>query len=818
MVRTYILVCITWFAFFKSKAQEAITLIWEIQHPITNEWIPLGERGSVQEALFKEKILPDPYFGENEKLYQWIEDHQWHFRSRFFLSEDLFNAEEVTINFPCIDTYASIYINNQKILEAQNYFHPYHVEVQNNLVLGYNHIEAVFTPPVMYHKSIYEQQSFHYPAPNDISRIKVAPLSRKPQYQFGWDWAPRINTIGFPNPVSVKVNKNKIVETVVVNTIEIGQTAHMQLVVVKEQLPPNSIIRSVNFDFSALSDSCSIQKISFHISNPILWWPSGIGTSYIYTDTLIVTDENGFELQRFPYSFGVRTVNLIQENDQWGTSFVFLVNGKPIFMKGGNMIPPTLFGGYTTKQEWQDWVRMMVNSNFNMVRIWGGGDYATEDFLNECDRLGLMVWHDAMFACAIYPGDSLFLLNVKDEFDFQLPRLTKHPSVVYINGNNEVDVAWKNWGFQLQYMLNKGDQAVIENGYESLFKNLLPNTLSTFSNLPYVHTSPLSNWGKPDYYNHGTQHYWGVWHGTDPMSDFATKIGRFNAEFGFQSFPEFSTLLGFSNTKDWDLKSDIMKHHQKSYVGNGMILKNAKMLYGKPKSFEEFVYFSQLTQDHAITSAISGHLLDAPRCMGSLYWQINDCWPAPTWSSIDYYGHQKALHYHLKELFDNVTVVKQSQQDVERIYLLANNQNADTFSITTTVFSIESRGVKKLSVNMQSISLNNFNHHLLFEKKVKSIPQAVEIVFSTGTRRLFLTGGLAPGRKARYQMSLSSVDTIARKAILVLENEDFMGDVWLYSNVPGVHFNMNFCHFLPGKHEIPFTFVSSMGIIKLMYR
>ncbi len=230
----------------------------------------------------------------------------------------------------------------------------------------------------------------------------------------------------------------------------------------------------------------------------------------------------------------------------------------------------------------------------------------------------------------------------------------------------------------MQYLLNKNDQAEIEKGYELLFKTLLPKTLSLYSNLPYEHTSPLSNWGKDDFYNHGTQHYWGVWHGSDPMSDFANKIGRFNAEFGFQSFPEFSTLQGFSSSKDWDLNSSVMKHHQKSYVGNGMILKHAKRLYGKPKSFEEFVYFSQLTQSHAVTSAIGGHLLDAPRCMGTLYWQLNDCWPGPTWSSIDYYGSQKALHYHVKELFEHVTAVKQSQEEKERIFLVANNQATDS--------------------------------------------------------------------------------------------------------------------------------------------
>jgi beta-mannosidase len=487
-------------------------------------------------------------------------------------------------------------------------------------------------------------------------------------------------------------------------------------------------------------------------------------------------------------------------------------------MKGGDMIPPSMFGGHTSTKEWQDWVRLMVNSNFNMVRIWGGGDYATEDFLNECDRLGLMVWHDAMFACAMYPGDSMFLTNVEEELEYQLPRITAHPSVVYINGNNEVDVAWKNWGFQVQYFLNKEDQAVIEKAYDDLFKNVLPNTLAKYSNLPYEHTSPLSNWGKHEFYNHGTQHYWGVWHGSDPMSDFATKIGRFNAEFGFQSFPEFSTLEGFSTVKDWDLNSAVMKHHQKSYVGNGMIMKHAKRLFGKPSNFEEFVYFSQLTQAYAVTSAISGHLLDAPRCMGTLYWQINDCWPGPTWSSIDYEGQYKALHYGVKELYEELTAAKQVVNNKERIYLLTNNTEAKEVNITTSVFSIEKKGVKELNIDNQFISLANFNHKVLYEQGVEDAPRIVKVDLPNEGHRIFITGRLKSDRTVSYNMEIVQVDTLGRNALLVIENEDFMADVWMFSSVPGVRFDSNFCHLLPGKHEIPFTFESNMGIIKLMYR
>jgi beta-mannosidase len=333
-----------------------------------------------------------------------------------------------------------------------------------------------------------------------------------------------------------------------------------------------------------------------------------------------------------------------------------------------------------------------------------------------------------------------------------------------------------------------------------------------------VHTSPLSNWGKSDFYNHGTQHYWGVWHGTDPMSDFATKIGRFNAEFGFQSFPEFATLNRFSVEKDWNLNSSVMKHHQKSYVGNGMILKHAERLFGKPTSFKEFVYLSQLTQAYAVSSAIGGHLLDAPRCMGSLFWQLNDCWPGPTWSSVDFYGNHKALHYAVSDLFSNITALKQVVSDTEKVFLLANNTEIHGEEIGTSVYNIEKEGVRLIKSERQMISLDNFKHALLFQQKSNASPCVVTVELPNKEMRLFLLGKLSSKRKVRYETQVIQIDFRNHKGILLLENTDFMADVWFYSTLPGVHFTSNFCHFLPGRHEIPFTFDTNLGEINLMYR
>lgn len=800
-------------AFF---AQKSIQLQWEIQHPVDKNWIKLGVRGSVQEALMQQGILPDPFQGTNEDAYQWIEDHVWHFKSRFFLTETMFNAKEVELIFPCIDTYAKIFVNGKEVIDAQNYFRPYRVEVRSELDLGYNEIEAVFTPPVLFHKKTYESEDFHYPAPNDHGKIKAAPLTRKPQFQFGWDWAPRINTLGFPYPVTVEVKESRCIQSCVVNTLSIGDTAELEWVLVNETNAKHHHIRSQVFGWEVKNDGNNLQKFRFSLENPKLWFPRDFGSPAMYEDTLVTLDEQGRILQEYPYTFGVRSVQLVQQADDWGTSFYFQINGKPVFMKGGDMIPPSMFGGETSQEEWEQWVASMAESNFNMVRIWGGGDYADEAFLNACDKAGIMVWHDAMFACAMYPGSSAFLANVEAEFNYQWPRITRHPSVVYINGNNEVDVAWKNWGFQLEYSLNASEQMVIETAYDALFRKLLPNVLAQYSNLPYVHTSPLSNWGKPDFYNHGTQHYWGVWHGTDPMKDFEKKVGRFNAEYGFQSFPEFSTLKSFSDSSDWALSSRVMKHHQKSYVGNGMMLKHAIGFYGKPRDFKEFVYFSQLTQAYAVASAIGGHLLDAPRCMGTLYWQVNDCWPAPTWSSIDYLGHWKSLHYQVRNLYQKITVVQNNEHRC--LTIVANNVDSVNTVVSWEDYRLDAAAPRLVSRQQKEIQLKNFQSLKIFDGSDLKCAHAVKVKVGEARERIYLVGPFKSRNSLKASLKVISLDTLHKTGVLLFENQHFMADVWWYSMTPGVTFERNFEHFLPGKHEISFTFDEIPNQIKYFYR
>lgn len=794
-----------------SMAQD--TLYWTMYHPVKKEWMQAGTFGSVQEKLIEAGELPDPFYGKNEALFGWIEDHSWEFVSEFHLTEVEIQKDHLEIEFPGIDTYADIYLNDSLIGFAQNAFRPYFFDVKGKAISGKNRLKVVFTSPVSYHRSAYQNAKYKLPAPNDVDSIAIAPYTRKPQYQFGWDWALRMNTIGFLKPATVNSYNETKIRSINITTLSFNdQEAEIQLEIQLSHPAVKPLIWESKL-FGAIEIVKGESRVTRRelVKEPRLWWPKGQGRPELYEDLWslrVSNNANSTALESKKVRFGIRTTELINEADKWGTAYVIKVNGREVFCKGGDYIPQDIFPSRVTDTHLRKMVETMSAANFNMVRVWGGGYYPDEAFFNACDELGIMVWQDFMFACAMYPGDPDFLASVKEEVDYQIPRIASHPSLTIFNGNNEVDVAWHNWGFQLKYGLYGSSAKEIEESYDRLFRQLLPNEVARFTNSPYIHTSPLSNWGKDEFYNHGTQHYWGVWHGKDPMENFAKKIGRFNAEYGFQSFPEYSTLLTFSQKVDWDLNSAVMKHHQKSYVGNGMILKHAKNLYGEPASFEDFVYYSQLTQATAVSMAVTGHRLDAPRCMGTLYWQVNDCWPAPTWSSVDYNGNWKALHYWVKNDYEDVAVLSKLNETGEREYFLLSSQ-PDTFmcDLHFTVYDLHGKELFRNNVS-QLIRGNESekicDHCIL--KDAGGINYVVRFDWKDQAgkahSRTFSHTPKTYQRAIKTEISLSlGVPDKANKTVrVIVKNEKFLKNFWLYSSKAGNIFDRNFVDLTPGTH------------------
>jgi beta-mannosidase len=786
------------------QAQEFLT--WEVFHPVKKVWMPFGQKGSVQECLWQSGELPDPYIADNETRYQWIEDHDWTFRTQFYLHESFAKADTLVLDLPNLDTYATILINGKEFAHTDNFFVHYRISIPvKQLLCGYNSIELKIVPPVRYHAARYANEAFHYPAPNDQASVKVAPYTRKPQYQFGWDWALRMNTIGFSAPITIAVKAPLRVVHCIVSTLALSETdAQLELNVALEGTTLANGLRIESRYFNGQSTGGqSAQKIQVRVKNPRLWWPNGQGEAFLYKDTLRFYDAEGHLLLSQPYYFGIRTVRLVQEADQWGTSFAFEINGRKVFVKGANLIPPSVFPAQLTPTIYQDLVAQMQAANFNAVRVWGGGLYPSDAFFEACSKAGLMVWQDFMFACAMYPADKAFLATVQTELEQQIPRLVAHPSLIYLNGNNEVDVAWKNWGFQTQYKLDAAAQQQIEAAYKALFQTLIPEEVAKYTTLPYVHTSPLSNWGKPDFFNHGTMHYWGVWHGADPLSDFADKIGRFNAEYGFQSFPEISTLATFATPKQFSLNDPVMKHHQKSYVGNGMIAKHATALYSKTNDFRRFVYHSQLTQREAVSSAIAGHRLDVPRCAGTIYWQLNDCWAAPTWSSIDYFGNWKALQYAVQDDYRPIAVLQKNEGNAHYLVLLSEVSEDTLVTVQVERFDINGKsiGLERRTYPVQP----NTPQVLLYLPE--STQGFVRVSLDERYSRLFSYVKARPlPNRAPFICAIQPLDAVSRTGEIVIENTLPLPDLWIYSESQGLHFERNFETLLPGQHTLKFTY------------
>jgi beta-mannosidase len=558
------------------------------------------------------------------------------------------------------------------------------------------------------------------------------------------------------------------------------------------------------------------------IADPKLWWPRGQGEQHLYEDEWTLKNARGEVLFTKKVRFGLRHSELVNLPDQWGTSYEIKVNGRPVFCKGGDYIPQHVFPSQVSDTDLRRMVENMVDANFNMVRVWGGGYYPDDAFFEACDELGIMVWHDFMFACSMYPGDPEFLQNVSEEAAYQIPRIASHPSVVLFNGNNEVDVAWKNWGFQLRYNIYGKDAKEVEDSYERLFRMLLPGKVKEYSNVPYVHTSPLSNWGKDEFYNHGSQHYWGVWHGKDPMEDFAKKIGRFNAEYGFQSFPEYSTLQTFSTRDQWDVQSEVMKHHQKSYVGNLMILKHAKDLFGMPQTFEDFVYYSQLTQATAVSMAVTGHRLDRPRCMGTLFWQVNDCWPAPTWSSIDYYWNWKALQYWVRDDYNDLAVLSNKDVNGQYHYYLVSDV-VDTF-MCEMYFTVYDLNGKELFRNNVSQLVKGVETTEICMTSLKNSHPGENVVVrfdwldQNGTKnsRTFtqLYKDYPRAGKRDVNITILRHDPEKRKMTVQVDAQKYMRCFWLFSDRPGIRFDHNFCDLIPGKHFFELNYTEEAPLLE----
>lgn len=348
----------------------------------------------------------------------------------------------------------------------------------------------------------------------------------------------------------------------------------------------------------------------------------------------------------------LKKVELVQQPDSAGRSFYFRINDQPVFMKGANWIPADVFLPRIGKDKYRQLLIAAKEAHFNMLRVWGGGIYEDDAFYDLCDSLDIMVWQDFMFAGAMYPGDSAFMESVRQEAIDNIKRLRHHPCIVLWCGNNEMDEAWHNWGWQQQFRLTAPDSARLWKDYTKLFHELLPQLVTEYDGTrPYIATSPMHGWGRKQSMTEGDSHYWGVWWGLEPIEKYKEKIPRFMSEYGMQAMPDWETIRQFSSPGDWDTASAVMKTHQKHPTGYKTLATYLQQNGYHPTSFRAFANATQDLQARALSTAITAHMNAAPYCMGTLFWQFNDCWPVSSWSVVDYYGRKKKAYHTVKKLY-----------------------------------------------------------------------------------------------------------------------------------------------------------------------
>ncbi|MEL7145371.1 MAG: glycoside hydrolase family 2 protein, partial [Bacteroidota bacterium] len=461
-------------------------------------------------------------------------------------------------------------------------------------------------------------------------------------------------------------------------------------------------------------------QVPFEIENPQLWWPNGMGDQPLYDVSVKVISEGIVDQKA--RQIGLRTIELIREPDAIGASFYFKVNGHPVFMKGANYIPQDVFLDRPGKAEYQHILSSAKEANMNMIRVWGGGIYENDEFYKLCDEMGLLVWQDFMFACSMFPGDEAFLNNVKQEAVDNVIRLRNHPSIALWCGNNENLSAWENWGWKKTVIEEQG-QAVADTlwkAYDDVFHQILPEVVSQYdSSRTYWPSSPGSDFGKTENLTHGDAHYWMVWWGKLPFDNYKTAIPRFMSEYGFQSFPAMSTVAKYTAPEDHDVYSEVMKSHQRSSIGNVTIEEYMQRHYKVPEDFESFLYVSQLLQSHGIKIGIEAHRTNRDRCMGSLYWQVNDCWPVASWSGIDYYGKWKAMHYMAREAFKTFMIGFDQKDDTVSISIVSDSLKSIDAQMDLQLLSFDGTVIENweqpinIPANQASLQLTKPLHELL---------------------------------------------------------------------------------------------------------
>jgi beta-mannosidase len=681
---------------------------WQFTQAAKDDWLPAQVPGGVHTDLMAAGRIPDPFVADNELRVFWVVETDWVYRRTFDVEVSILEADQVQLVCDGLNTFATISLNGSVIGRAENMYRQFRWDIKPLLKAAGNELVIAFDSTVRY---ITEQQARREMA-GVTQAIPGGPHSRTAPCQFGWDWGPQLPPIGIWKDIRLEAySQARLADVHLRQRHENGAVIVSALVSV-DAWSPGTLLSRLEIappGGSLLGVECEIVDgqglLEIQVEEPQLWWPNGYGEQPLY-DIEVTLHDGSQALDRQAFRLGLRTIELRQEPDQWGRSFTFVINAVPIFAKGSNWIPADSFPTRITYGQMHHLLKSAVDSHQNMVRVWGGGFFEDEMFYDICDELGILVWQDFIFSCSMYPLDEVpFLENVHQEVIQNVKRLRHRTSLALWCGNNEMEEGIEAWAnFRVP------DYEALLNGYDRFFHHLLPEWLAGLDpDRAYWPSSPSS--GTPfenvNGQKQGDAHYWLVWHGRLPFTAYRTVYPRFMSEFGFQSLPPMETIKTYAEEQDWNLTSYIVEHHQRHSSGNGLMISQMADLFRMPRDFSSLVYLTMIVQAEGIRYGVEHWRRHMDRVKGTLYWQLNDTWPVASWSSIDYFGRWKALHYAAKRFYAPVLLSLQGEGNQVEIHVASDLLNTWEGAVHWSLVTLDGQEIEEGELAVVAKPLSN---------------------------------------------------------------------------------------------------------------
>lgn len=808
-----------------SYQQAVLDENWEFRQSGDTSWMPANVPGDVMTDLMQQGQLDNPFQGTNERIAQWVENQDWFYRCVFDLleSEHLSTSPKQELVFQGIDTYAEIRLNGSMLLETSNMHRTFVLPIPDTIQSPCT-LEINLKSAVKSGMKVMANQKRLIPTSNESRPLneRTSSVTRKAKYQYGWDWGPRLTSCAIWRPVILRERNTLQPDDIRLTLISLDD----QEAIYEIEAPPSiqsgeiSLSGPQNKDVKWHSTPWEAGRCRMNISFPELWWPRGMGDQPLYS-----LKWNGID-NSICVRFGIRDIHWNRTPDAYGTSFQCVVNGQSFFAKGANIIPPDYFPARSMALE-DDLIAAATEANMNMLRIWGGGVYPSESFLNLCDENGVLIWQDFMFACGMVRGDAGHQANVKFEAIDQLKKMRNHPCIGILCGNNESMHAWKNWGWAEAFELHGEDSVETEKAYSTIFDSVLPNAIDSLTDFKYWPSSPMVDPNRTGPGDSGDEHAWRVWFDTLDFDYYSNHAGRFASEYGLQSLPNQKTLseVGIARWDDEALQfrqRSSMEWLQAGLNGWGMMRIYARRYaadpalsadnpeHGGTTELKRWIYLSQLTQAIGLQEAIERHRNSRGRIAGSLYWQLDDVWPTVSWSTVDHAGRWKLAHHAVKHANADCRAIWNRSDSIERSMQL---HNQGPTGIEDSNLRVQWRNALGEIENdaSRTITLTPFE---TLELSFPGISQGYPIVSWNWTKKdgqMIDSGNVLLSKPSTIRWPKAHIDITQLEDELIISSDSIAYGVRLQSNEEG-RFSENGFILLPGTENArKVRFLPSMG-------